>query len=128
MRKGFKQERLGEEIKRTICEMLLKDVKDPALSGFVNISDVVVSGDGSHATCYVTVLGSSISEDSSPEEKERVLNAFNKAKGLFKGEIARRVKVRRIPELAFKIDSSLEYGRRISKVLREIGNGDDDEK
>ena len=128
MRKGYRQERLGEEIKRIICEMLLKDVKDPALSGFVSVSDVVVSGDGSYATCYVTILGSKLAEEPSSEEKEVVLNAFNKAKGLFKNEIGRRVKVRRIPELAFKIDSSMEYGRKISKVLEEIGCETDDEE
>ena len=56
MGKGYRQGRLGEEIRRIISEMLLRELKDPRLSeNMVSVSDVEVTADGSYATCYVTV-------------------------------------------------------------------------
>ena len=58
MGKGYRQGRLGEEIKKIISEMLLKEIKDPKLlENMVSISAVEVTGDGSYATVYVSVLG-----------------------------------------------------------------------
>ena len=55
------------------------------------------------------------------EEAAEVLAGLNSAKGLFKREISRNIKVRRIPELIFKIDEALEYGRHISEVIAGLG-------
>lgn len=120
MSKSYRQERLGEEIKRVVSELILTEVKDPGLSGLISITEVKVSADGSFATLFISILGNSVTEEADEEEKEQVLAAFKRAKGLFKSEIAKRVKVRRIPELVFKMDTSMEYGRKISKVLDRL--------
>jgi len=119
---------MGEEIRRVMGEMLRRDIKDPRLTGFVSISAVEVTPDGSVATCYVTVLGSTEAEEPSPEEKEEVLSAFRSAKGAFKREIGRQIKMRRIPDLLFKLDTSMEYGRKMSRVLDRLGAGTDYEE
>lgn len=119
--KGYRQGRLGEEIRKVIGEMLLRDIKDPRLSGFVSISSVMVTRDGSYATCYVTVLGSSIDNEPSAEEKAEVIEAFQSAKGLIKREIGNLIKVRHVPELIFKLDTSMEYGRKMSKIMDGLG-------
>jgi ribosome-binding factor A len=121
MGKGYRQGRLGEEIRRIISDLLLKEIKDPRLSGIVSISAVEASEDGSYATVYVTKLGSKASEETSEEEKREVLAAFQSAKGLIRREIGRQIKMRHVPELAFKMDTSLEYGRRISKIIDTLG-------
>lgn len=121
MGKGYRQGRLGEEIKKIIGELLLREIKDPRLSGLVSISAVEVTSDGSYATVYVTVLGSSNDEEKAQKEKEDVLAAFKSAKGLIKREIGKSIKLRHVPDLIFKMDTSLEYGRHISKIIGSLG-------
>ena len=104
--------------------MLLREIKDPRLSGIVSISAVEVSGDYSYATIYITVLGEKSQEGATDERKEEVLDAFNSAKGLIRREIGRQIKLRHVPDLVFKIDTSLEYGRRISKVISDLEKKD----
>ncbi|MFV0516570.1 MAG: 30S ribosome-binding factor RbfA [Aminipila sp.] len=123
MGKGYRQGRLGEEIKKLISELLLRgDIKDPRLSGFVSVSAVEVTSDGSYATVYVTVLGGTIQDKEKLEkEKEDVIAAFRSAKGMIKREIGKSIKIRHIPDLIFKMDTSLEYGRHISKIINDLG-------
>lgn len=121
MGKGYRQGRLGEEIRRIISEMLIHGVKDPRLSGMISLTGVEVTSDGSYATCFVSILGLNQNQEERQKEAEDVLAGLNSAKGLFKREISRNIKVRRIPELIFKIDEALEYGRHISEVIAGLG-------
>ena len=122
MGKGYRQGRLGEEIRKIISEMLISGVKDPRLSGaMISISGVDVTNDGSYATCYVSILGFNQDPEAREAEAADVLAGLNSAKGLFKREISRNIKVRRIPELIFKIDDAMEYGRHISEVIATLG-------
>ena len=121
MAKGYRSGRLGEEIRRIVSEMLISGVKDPRLTGnMISISGVEVTSDGSYATCYFSVLNLS----SDPEEKERqekeVLAGLSSAKGLLEKEISKQVKIRHIPELIFKPDHSIDYGRHIDEILDNI--------
>ena len=121
MAKGYRSGRLGEEIRRIVSEMLISGVKDPRLTGnMISISGVEVTSDGSYATCYFSVLNLS----SDPEEKERqekeVLAGLSSAKGLLKKEISKQVKIRHIPELIFKPDHSIDYGRHIDEIQDNI--------
>jgi len=130
MGKGYRQGRLGEEIRKIISELLLREIKDPRLSGMVSISAVEVTADGSYATAYVSVLGLTSSSEASEEEKEEVLAAFRSAKGLIKREIGKQIKLRHVPEVLFKMDTSMEYGRHITKLIHDLdieGKKDDDE-
>lgn len=122
MGKGYRQGRLGEEIRRIISGMLLRDIKDPRLqNAMVSLSAVEVTSDGSYATCYVTILSVSGNEEEKKEKEEQVLAGLQSAKGLMKKEIGRQVKLRHIPELIFKLDTSMEYGRYISEVIEKLG-------
>lgn len=108
--------------------MLLKEIKDPRLSSaMVSLSDVEVTSDGSYATCYVTVLSVNKDEEAKKQEEEQVLEGLRSAKGLIKKEIGCQVKLRHIPELIFKLDTSMEYGRHISEVIENLGKGNDKE-
>ena len=121
MGKGYRQGRLGEEIRKIISEMLLREIKDPRLSnGLISLSDVEVTSDGSYATCYVTYISMKQSQDAT-EEEEEILQGLRSAKGMFKKEIGRQIKLRHIPELIFKMDHSMDYGRHIDAVIEKLG-------
>jgi len=124
MRKDYRQGRLAEEIRKVISELLLREIKDPRLSGMVSISGVEVTPDGSYATVYVSVFGSE--DGKNEEEQTNALAAFKSAKGLIKKEIGRQVKLRHIPDLIFKPDNSMEYGRHITKIIDGLGIKHDD--
>ena len=118
MGKGYRQGRLGEEIRRIISELLISGIKDPRVAEhMISISGVSVTSDGSYATCYVSVLNFSKDEEEKKTEENDILAGLNSAKGVMKKEISRQVKVRHIPELIFKIDRSMDYGRHIEEIL-----------
>ena len=121
MGKGYRQGRRGEEIRRIISELLISGIKDPRVAEhMISISGVSVTSDGSYATCYVSVLNFSKDEEEKKTEENDILAGLNSAKGVMKKEISRQVKVRHIPELIFKIDHSMDYGRHIEEILDTI--------
>jgi len=124
MRKDYRQGRLGEEIRKIISELLLREIKDPRLSGFVSISGVEVTSDGSYATVYVSTLLNS--DEKSDEELANVITAFKSAKGLIKKEIGRQIKIKHVPDLIFKPDNSMKYGRHITDIIDSLGIKRDD--
>ena len=120
MGKGYRAGRLGEEIRKIVGSMLLTQVKDPRLSSMISISAVDVTSDGSYATCYVSTLDFS----KTPEEKEanekEILAGLKSASGLFRKEVGRQIRMRRVPELIFKMDHSMEYGKHIDDILNTM--------
>ncbi len=120
MGKGYRQGRLGVEIKKTISSMLLRELKDPRLSGMISITDVDVTRDGSYATCYVTVLDLSQDPDQAKAREEEVLEGLKSSAPVIRGEIGKGLKLRRVPELIFKIDRSMEYGTHIDEMLKKL--------
>lgn len=122
MGKGYRQGRLGEEIRKVISEMLLRDVKDPRLQGgLISLSDVEVTSDGSYATCFVTAIIINKTEEEKEAYENDILEGLKSAKGLFKKEIGKQIKLRHIPELIFKMDHSMDYGRHIDEVIEKLG-------
>ena len=129
MAKNYRLGRLGEEIRKTVGMMLLTELKDRRLQGrMISVSDVEVSSDGSYATVYLSVMGRNIESGAQEEEKKEILTAMKSAAGLIRREIGRAVKVRHVPELTFKIDSSLEYGRHMSKVIDSLNISKENEE
>ena len=121
MGKGYRPGRIGEEIRKLISQMLLTEVKDPVLKeNWVSISAVDVTNDGSYATCYISILGTGKEGFADDEQKEEVLAAFGRCKGLFKREIGRQIQLRRVPELIFKIDNAQEYGQHMDNIINNL--------
>lgn len=118
MGKGYRQGRLGEEIRKIISNMLLHRIKDPRLSAaMISISGVDVTRDGSFATCYVSALDMGESEEQKKEREKDILAGLESAAGAFRREIGRSIRLHHVPELIFKMDHSMEYGRHIDELL-----------
>ncbi len=123
MSKGHRTERVGEEIKKIISEMLLKDIKDPRLEGrMISITAVDVSPDLGYAHIFIDVLtGNGVSEEERREAEQEVLDGFGSCTGHIRKEIAGKLRIHHAPELSFRIDKSMEYGSRIYEKLKELG-------
>lgn len=129
MGKGHRTGRLGEEIKKIISELLVRGLKDPRLSAMISVTAVEVTNDGSYATVFLSVLDLNPDEEKAEKQQQDTLDALNSAKGFIRKEIGRQVKLRHVPDLIFKIDKSLEYGRHISKIINSLDiRHDEDEE
>jgi ribosome-binding factor A len=109
-------ERVNELIRAEISNLLLRETKDPRLSGYVSINAVQTSLDLRHAK----VLVSCVCEE---EKKKDILDALHHSSGFFRSELAKHLKMRRVPELHFTWDTSIERGANllayIDKVISE---------
>ena len=120
MAKNYRQDRIGEEIRRIISEMLLSDLKDPRLNSMISITDVEVTRDNSYATVFFSPLGVTGSDEELKAHQDEVMDAFNSAKGFIRNRIGRELKLRHTPELIFKVDHSEEYSRHIEDIIRTL--------
>lgn len=109
---GHRKDKLGEEIKRELAQLIHDELKDPRVRGVVSITDVEVSRDLRHANVFVSALGDE-------NALEGVLVGLKKASGFLRSSLAGRLSVRYTPELSFKGDQSIETGARINRILSE---------
>lgn len=109
---SVKTERIGNVLLKEISDILLNEVYDEDIK-FVTITAVKVDTDLSLAQVYCTVLNES--------HKDKCLHDLNAAKGFIKSELAKRkLEIRKIPDLRFIFDESIEYGNNIEKIIRDI--------
>lgn len=113
---SMRAERLAEVIRTEASEIFQRDLKDPRI-GFVSITDVEVTLDLRHAKIYVSVLGDE-------EAKRRSMTGLNRAKGHIRSELGRRLALRFVPEIHFRLDESIERGSRIVSLIREVTEGE----
>ncbi|RSL32814.1 30S ribosome-binding factor RbfA [Salibacterium salarium] len=109
---NVRADRVGEQIKKELADLLAREIKDPRVQ-FVTVTGVDVTGDLQQAKVFVTVLGDE-------EDREKTLQALQKARGFIRSEIGNRVHLRKTPEISFAFDESIDYGNRIERLLREL--------
>ena len=110
---GFKINRVTSDIRLCLSE-LLREVKDPRVSKMLSIVKLDVSGDMSYATVYVSAIEGS-------EKTEESVKALNKsAAGYIRRELGSRLKLRKVPELRFVADNSIENSAHISKIIESF--------
>ena len=104
--------RVAEQMKKELGDIIIQKMKDPRI-GFVTVTDVEVTGDLQNATVFISVLGNE-------EEKEATLKGLDKAKGFIRSEVGKRIRLRKVPEIEFSFDESIEYGNRIQTLLTQV--------
>ncbi len=109
-------DRVDELLRQEIGAILAREVADPRI-GFATVTDVETTRDLSHAKVWVSVIGD-------PVERRATLAALERAMGFVRRELGVRLRLRRIPELHVELDSSMERGTRVLKILDELGHGD----
>jgi len=111
--------RVGESVHKEISALLLKGLKDPRI-GFVTITAVDVTPDLHLARVYFTVMG----DEEARRETEKGLKS---SVPYIRRELGKRLRMRYVPDIIFRFDSSLEYGSRIESLLREIETDSSDD-
>ena len=114
-------ERVAEEIKKIVSDILRNDIRDPRLPAIVSVTHVKVTRDFSHANIYYSVYGT----DKEVSDCAQVLKS---ASSFIRREIAGRIKLRIVPELHFLADDSIERAVRITKLIDETIRKDMEKK
>ena len=104
--------RLRELFKQETSDILRREMKDPRV-GFVSVTDVELSPDLRHARIFVSIYGDA-------DAKTKTMAALTSAAGFVRTELAHRIRLRHIPEVAFRLDESIEYGDRVNRLLRQV--------
>ena len=120
---GFRKKKLEQQVKKVVGEALIREVKDPRI-GFSTVYDINLADDYSHAEILISVLG----DDS---QKRKTLKGLNAAKGFIRSYIGKNIRLRHVPEITFKIDTTVEEGVDLVNLIESVNpeeNDNTDEK
>lgn len=105
--------RISEEVRRVVSDLLLSEIKDPRISGLPSVNRVNVTKDLKFAKIYISVLGNE-------EEKANTIKGLENAKGFIRKEIGSRIQLRHVPEPVFFLDETIEHAIHMSKLIDEV--------
>jgi len=111
-------ERVNQLIRQEISELLQREIKDPRLDQFIAVTEVVTSADLRHAKVFISFI-------SNQQQKQEALDALAGAANFFRKEMARKLRLRHIPELDFHWDDSIERGSRIMDLIDQVSSSED---
>ncbi len=109
--------RVNEAVREVVSEGL-GELKDPRI-GFVTVTGVETSPDLRHARVFVSVLGSET-------KQKRTLAGLTAAHGVLQARLARQLRMKRTPQLAFEYDPTIERGVRMTQLIDELAPEDDE--
>ncbi len=110
--------RMGDEIRRILAEIIQRRLKDPRINENVSLTGVDLTRDLSTARVYYSVYGDQ-------EAREGAADAFEKAKGFLRKELASQLRSRKVPRLIFLEDRSIREGEAIDDLIRRVREEDE---
>jgi ribosome-binding factor A len=117
MAQGYRPDRVGDQIRQQLSEILTRgEVHDPGI-GFITLTRVQVTPDLQLARVFYTSLGDA-------NARKETARALTRATGFFRRQIGARLQLRRVPELEFRFDESIAHQDRIEQILRDIHEED----
>ncbi len=112
MPQGSRPERVADQIRSELGDLLAREVHDPGL-GFVTITRVQLTGDLQQARVFYTVLG----DEKGRRQSDRTLH---RALPFLRRQIGARLRLKRVPELQFIYDESIAGQDRIEQLINEL--------
>ena len=107
-------EKVAALIRRELSQLLINGIRDERVhQSMVSITAVEVSGDLQHCKIFVSLFGNE-------SQKAEVFSGLEAATGYLKGELARRLQMRRAPEIVFKLDKGMEKGTSVLSLLGKL--------
>ena len=113
---NIRAQRVASQLQQTISQKKQKELQNPIFTEqLVTVVDVRVSADLSVAKVYFSVLASK-------QKQQEVMQALNEAKKFIRNEIASRLNMRITPELRFELDTLVEKGEKLIKLIDEVND------
>jgi ribosome-binding factor A len=113
MPQGHRPQRVGDQIRQELSELLSRGaVHDPGI-GFITLTRVTVTPDLQRARVFYTTMGDA-------KARGDTAHALERATPFFRRQIGGRLRLRRVPELEFRFDESVEQQDRIEQILRDL--------
>jgi len=116
---GFNMGRVTSDIKIALSD-ILREVKDPRVSKLLSIVKLDVSGDMSYAKVYVSAI-------EGREKTAESVKALKNAAGYIRRELGAKLKLRKVPELRFVADDSIEISANISRIVNSFDKKEEEE-
>lgn len=112
---GYKIDRITSDVRIAMAD-ILRDVKDPRVSKMLSIIKVNVTNDLSYATFYVSAI-------EGKEMTESSVKALKGAASYLRRELGARVKMRKVPEVRFVADDSIQFSAHLSSIIDSFEKG-----
>ena len=113
MAQGHRPDRVGDQIREILSEMLARGaVHDPGI-GFITLTRVQVSADLQMARVFYTTLGDA-------KARAETAKALKRATPFFRRQLGDRMRLRRVPEVDFRFDEAIAHQDRIEQILRDL--------
>jgi ribosome-binding factor A len=116
MAQGYRPDRVGDQIRQEITVLLARAVHDPGI-GFVTVTRVQVTPDLQLARVFYTMMGTEA-------ERRETQRGLARALPFLRRQVGERLRLRRVPELQFVFDKSIEAQERVERLLQEIHEAD----
>ena len=114
MAQGRRVERVAALIRKETSQLLINGIRDERVhQGMVSITDVEVSGDLRHCKIFVSIFGDA-------NDQPKVMEGLQAASGYLRGELGRRLQMRRAPEVVFQLDRGIEKGTSVLGLLNRL--------
>jgi len=117
MTKNNRLDRVNEELKKTISNVLTFELQNSKVTGMVSVTKVIITPDFRYAKVYVSLLNS--------KSNTKTMEGLKESAGFIRTQIAKTMNLRVTPELSFEIDDSMEYGAKIDKILNDLNHKED---
>ncbi len=111
-----RSDRVGDLIREEVADIIMYKLKDPRI-GFVTVTGADLTPDLKSARIFVSIL--------KEEDREPTLEILNASKNFIRSALRKRLKMKIIPTVEFRLDTSIEYGFKIDKLLKEIKDSDE---
>ena len=112
---SVKIDRLNNLFVEQISKILRTEIKDERIN-FVTVTSASITNDLYYAKVYVTVLNDN--------ERDNVIKLLNKASNFIERELSHRIQIRRMPNITFLYDESIEYANNIEHIIERINNNE----
>lgn len=118
---SIKNTRINGEVLRVLSNIIRQEIKDPRIHMMTSVTAVEVAPDLKTCKAYISVLGSD-------EERSETIKGLKSAEGYVRRQLARELNLRNTPQITFILDTSIEYGVNMSKLIDDVTQNLHDEE
>ena len=118
---NVRMSRINAEIQKSIAETITNKINNPDVDNMiVSVTRVDTAPDLETCKVYISILGSD-------DQRKKCFDAIVKSAGFIRHELSRSVRLKSVPVLTFKFDTSYETGERIMNLIDGLNIGDNNE-